>query len=160
MKSGNSVFVAFRNDKPCGSAGASLAMMPERADGTSALPATLICLVIHLYIRHAICCLMRKVEKTTIQPTMTGQIASRCFLYSKIYRTHMAIKDIKGFSDKAKADNELKAKLIACQKVRELLTLAKESGFNFIEDEMYPPNEPQFTADQLSEKLGKALLRA
>jgi predicted ribosomally synthesized peptide with nif11-like leader len=72
----------------------------------------------------------------------------------------MAIKDIKGFSDKAKTDNELKAKLIACQKVRELLTLAKESGFNFIEDEMYPPNEPQFTADQLSEKLGKALLRA
>ncbi len=72
----------------------------------------------------------------------------------------MAIKDIKGFSDKAKADAELKAKLIACQKVRELLTLAKENGFNFIEDEMYPPNEPQFTADQLSEKMAKALLRA
>jgi hypothetical protein len=44
--------------------------------------------------------------------------------------------------------------------VRELLTLAKENGFNFIEDEMYPPNEPQFTADQLSEKMAKALLRA
>jgi predicted ribosomally synthesized peptide with nif11-like leader len=72
----------------------------------------------------------------------------------------MAIKDIKGFSDKAKADTELKAKLVACQKVRELLSLAQENGFNFIEDEMYPPNEPQFTADQLSEKLGKALLRA
>ena len=72
----------------------------------------------------------------------------------------MAIKDIKGFSDKAKADADLKEKLIACQKVRELLTLAQAHGFNFIEDEMYPPNEPQFTADQLSERLAKALLRA
>jgi predicted ribosomally synthesized peptide with nif11-like leader len=72
----------------------------------------------------------------------------------------MAIKDIKGFAEKAKVDPELKAKLIACQKVRELLTLAKESGFDFIEDELYPPNEAQFTADQLSERLVKALLRA
>lgn len=72
----------------------------------------------------------------------------------------MAIKDIKAFADKAKIDPELKIKLLACQKVRELLTLAKESGFNFIEDEMYPPNEAQFTADQLSERLVKALLRA
>ena len=72
----------------------------------------------------------------------------------------MAIKDIKAFSDKARAEPELKEKLIACQKVRELLTLARENGFQFAEDEMYPPNEPQFTADQLSEKLIKALLRA
>ncbi len=72
----------------------------------------------------------------------------------------MAIKDIKAFSDKARTNSELKEKLLACQKVRELLTLAKDSGFNFIEDEMYPPNEPQFTAEQLSEKLAKALLRA
>ncbi len=72
----------------------------------------------------------------------------------------MAIKDIKAFSDKARTDTELKAKLAACQKVRELLTLAGEQGFKFIEDEMYPPNEPQFTADQLSEKMAKALLRA
>ena len=72
----------------------------------------------------------------------------------------MAIKDIKAFAEKAKADQELKAKLIACQKVRELLTLANESGFHFIEDELYPPNEPQFTAEQLSERLVKALLRA
>lgn len=72
----------------------------------------------------------------------------------------MAIKDIKAFSDKARAVPELKEKLLACQKVRELLTLANESGFHFIEDEMYPPNEPQFTADQLSERLAKALLRA
>lgn len=72
----------------------------------------------------------------------------------------MATKDIKAFSDKARTDAELKEKLLACQKVRELLTLAKESGFNFIEDELYPPNEPQFTAEQLSERLVKALLRA
>jgi predicted ribosomally synthesized peptide with nif11-like leader len=72
----------------------------------------------------------------------------------------MAIKDIKAFSDKARAEPELKEKLLSCQKVRELLALARDSGFNFIEDEMYPPNEPQFTADQLSEKLVKALLRA
>ncbi|MDD2686573.1 MAG: Nif11-like leader peptide family natural product precursor [Gallionella sp.] len=72
----------------------------------------------------------------------------------------MSIKNIKGFSDQAKTDAELKEKLLACQKVRELLTLAKEQGFDFIEDELYPPNEPQFTADQLSERLAKALLRA
>ncbi|MDZ4201123.1 MAG: Nif11-like leader peptide family natural product precursor [Gallionella sp.] len=72
----------------------------------------------------------------------------------------MAIKDIKAFADKARAEPELKEKLIACQKVREVLTLAKDSGFNFIEDELYPPNEPQFTADQLSERMAKALLRA
>ncbi len=72
----------------------------------------------------------------------------------------MAIKDIKAFADKARADAALKEKLIACQKVRELLALAQENGFNFIEDEMYPPNDPQFTADQLSERLAKALLRA
>lgn len=72
----------------------------------------------------------------------------------------MAIKDIKAFSDKARTDSALKEKLIACQKVRELLTLARENGFQFIEDEMYPPNEPQFSADQLSERLAKALLRA
>jgi len=72
----------------------------------------------------------------------------------------MAIKDIKAFSDKARTEPELKEKLLACQKVRELLTLASENGFSFIEDEMYPPNEPQFTADQLSPRLVKALLRA
>jgi predicted ribosomally synthesized peptide with nif11-like leader len=72
----------------------------------------------------------------------------------------MTIKDIKAFADKARGDAALKEKLIACQKVRELLALAQENGFNFIEDEMYPPNDPQFTADQLSERLAKALLRA
>lgn len=72
----------------------------------------------------------------------------------------MAIKDIKAFSDKARVEPELKEKLAACQKIREMLTLAKEYGFNLDEQELYPPNEPQFTADQLSERLVKALLRA
>lgn len=72
----------------------------------------------------------------------------------------MAIKDIKAFSDKARADNDLGAKLRSCLKIRELLKLAKESGFELDEVELYPPNEPQFTADQLSEKLTDALLRS
>ncbi|MFN4063650.1 hypothetical protein SDC9_133266 [bioreactor metagenome] len=72
----------------------------------------------------------------------------------------MAIKEIKAFSDKARTDAELGEKLKSCQKVREMLTLAKDSGFNFIEDELYPPNEAQFTEEQLSERLVKALLRA
>jgi predicted ribosomally synthesized peptide with nif11-like leader len=71
----------------------------------------------------------------------------------------MAIKDIKAFSDHARADAELKEKLAACQKLREMLTLAREYGFNLDEVELYPPNEPQFTEEQLSEKLAKALLR-
>lgn len=72
----------------------------------------------------------------------------------------MSIDAIKSFSEKAKTDAELGEKLISCQKVKEMINLAKDSGFNFDEDTLYPPNEPQFTADQLSEKLGKALLRA
>lgn len=72
----------------------------------------------------------------------------------------MAIKDIKAFSDKARAEAELGEKLRACQKLRELLNLAREEGFPLDEVELYPPNEPQFTADQLSEKMAKALLRA
>lgn len=72
----------------------------------------------------------------------------------------MAIKTIKAFSEQAKTDSELKAKLQACLKVRELIALGKEYGFEIDEVELYPPNEPQFTAEQLSEKLGKALLRA
>lgn len=71
----------------------------------------------------------------------------------------MAIKDIKAFADKAKADAEVGDKLRACQKIRELLTLARETGFELDEQELYPPNEPQFTAEQLSERMQKALLR-
>ncbi|BBL70376.1 Nif11-like leader peptide family natural product precursor [Methylogaea oryzae] len=72
----------------------------------------------------------------------------------------MAIAQIKAFSDKAQSDTELKEKLRACMKIRELLALAKEYGFDIDEVELYPPNEPQFSEEQLSEKLGKALLRA
>jgi predicted ribosomally synthesized peptide with nif11-like leader len=72
----------------------------------------------------------------------------------------MAIATIKAFSEKAKTDPELKEKLLACQKIKELRALAAEQGFEIDEVELYPPNEPQFTADQLSEKLQKALLRA
>ncbi|MGJ0516641.1 MAG: Nif11-like leader peptide family natural product precursor [Methylomicrobium sp.] len=72
----------------------------------------------------------------------------------------MSIKIIKDFSEKAKAEPELKEKLKACLKIKELLVLAREFGFEIDEVLLYPPNEPQFTEDQLSEKLVKALLRA
>ena len=72
----------------------------------------------------------------------------------------MSIKVIKDFSEKAKAEPELKEKLKACLKIKELLALAREFGFEIDEVLLYPPNEPQFTEDQLSDKLVKALLRA
>ncbi len=72
----------------------------------------------------------------------------------------MSIKVIKAFSEKARAEADLGDKLRGCQKVKELILLSKESGFEIDEGDLYPPNEPQFTADQLSEKLVKALLRA
>lgn len=72
----------------------------------------------------------------------------------------MSVADIKAFSQKAKSDAALAEQLKACQKMKELFALARENGFNLMEDSLYPPNEPQFTEDQLSEKLVKALLRA
>ncbi|MBP0017258.1 MAG: Nif11-like leader peptide family natural product precursor [Cyanobacteria bacterium SBLK] len=71
----------------------------------------------------------------------------------------MSFTQIKSFSDKAKADPELQEKLKNCERAKELVALAGEYGFPFPEDELYPPNEPAFTADQLHEKLVKALLR-
>ncbi|OAI16894.1 Nif11-like leader peptide family natural product precursor [Methylomonas lenta] len=71
----------------------------------------------------------------------------------------MSIKVIKDFSEKAKIDPELNEKLKACLKIKEMLLLGKEFGYEIDEVELYPPNEPQFTEDQLSEKLAKALLR-
>jgi len=71
----------------------------------------------------------------------------------------MSIKVIKDFSDHARTDEALKERLKACLKLKELLTLAKEYGHEIDEVELYPPNEPQFTEDQLSEKMAKALLR-
>jgi predicted ribosomally synthesized peptide with nif11-like leader len=72
----------------------------------------------------------------------------------------MSIKVLKEFSEKSKSDDELKEKLKACLKVKELLALCKDYGCEIEEDTLYPPNEPQFTADQLSERMAKALLRA
>jgi predicted ribosomally synthesized peptide with nif11-like leader len=71
----------------------------------------------------------------------------------------MSIKVIKEFSEKAKIDAELNVKLKACLKIKELIALGNEYGFEIDEVELYPPNEPQFTEDQLSEKMAKALLR-
>jgi len=72
----------------------------------------------------------------------------------------MSIKQIAAFSAKAKEDANLAAQLKACEKLKEMFALAKEHGFEFEEDSLYPPNEPQFTADQLSARMAKALLRA
>jgi predicted ribosomally synthesized peptide with nif11-like leader len=71
----------------------------------------------------------------------------------------MSIAQIKAFSELAKTDNELKEKLLAVQKIRELIALGKEYNFDLDEVELYPPNEPQFVEEQLSEKMAKALLR-
>ncbi|MGZ4969047.1 MAG: Nif11-like leader peptide family natural product precursor [Methylobacter sp.] len=71
----------------------------------------------------------------------------------------MSIAQIKAFSELAKTDTELKEKLLAVQKIRELITLGKEYNFELDEVELYPPNEPQFVEEQLSERMAKALLR-
>ena len=71
----------------------------------------------------------------------------------------MSIAVIKAFSEKAKTDPALREQLQACQKIKELRALAQEHGFTIEENSLYPPNEPQFTEDQLSERLVKALLR-
>lgn len=71
----------------------------------------------------------------------------------------MSIVPIKAFSEKARASAELAAQLKACQKIKELRALAQEHGFDIDENSLYPPNEPQFTEDQLSERLCKAFLR-
>lgn len=71
----------------------------------------------------------------------------------------MSVEQIAAFSSKAKQDPSLGEQLKACQKLKEMFSLARENGFDFDEDSLYPPNEPQFTEDQLSERLVKALLR-
>lgn len=71
----------------------------------------------------------------------------------------MSLQLIKDFAAAARENAELGGKLKDCQKIREMLTLGKEYGYPIDEVELYPPNEPQFTEDQLSEKLVKALLR-
>ena len=71
----------------------------------------------------------------------------------------MSIEQIAAFSARAKSDAALGEKLKACEKLKDMFALARENGFEFGEDPLYPPNEPQFTEDQLSERLAKALLR-
>lgn len=71
----------------------------------------------------------------------------------------MSVAPIKAFAEKAKADATVGEALKACQKIKELRALALEQGFTIEENSLYPPNEPQFTEDQLSERLIKALLR-
>lgn len=71
----------------------------------------------------------------------------------------MSVEVIKAFSQKAKAEPALAEQLKSCQKMKELFALARENGFELEENSLYPPNEPQFTEDQLSERLVKALLR-
>lgn len=71
----------------------------------------------------------------------------------------MSISQIQSFSAQAKTDAELQAKLRTCERAKELVALSKEYGFKFAEDELYPPNEPVFTAEQLHPKMVKALLR-
>jgi predicted ribosomally synthesized peptide with nif11-like leader len=71
----------------------------------------------------------------------------------------MSINQIKSFAQKAQADAELQAKLKTCERAKELVALSREYGFNFAEEELYPPNEPQFTPEQLHPKMVQALLR-
>ena len=71
----------------------------------------------------------------------------------------MPANQIQLFAEKAKADAELQEKLKTCERAKELVALAKEYTFNFAEEELYPPNEPQFAPEQLHPKLVKALLR-
>ena len=71
----------------------------------------------------------------------------------------MSIQMIQEFSAKATTDSALGEKLKACEKLRDLIKLAREEGFDVDEELFYPPNDPQFSAEQLSEKLANALLR-
>lgn len=72
----------------------------------------------------------------------------------------MSSNQIKSFAKKVKEDSQLGEKLKSCERVKELVALAKENGFDFAEEELYPPNEPGFTEEQLHDKLVKLLLRS
>lgn len=71
----------------------------------------------------------------------------------------MAANQVKAFAQQAFTNSELQEKLKGCERAKELVALSKEYGFQFEEEELYPPNEPQFDATQLHPKLVKALLR-
>lgn len=70
----------------------------------------------------------------------------------------MSVASVTAFAEKARANPELGIKLKECQKIKELRALAAAEGFTIDEDSLYPPNPPQFTKEQLSERLVKALL--
>lgn len=72
----------------------------------------------------------------------------------------MSVANVKAFSEKASADPALGEALKACQKLKELRALARDHGFEFDEDSLYPPNPAQFTREQLSERLAKNLLES
>lgn len=82
------------------------------------------------------------------------------FLLTQNRERTMSVKAIAEFSAKAKGDTALAEQLKAVEKLKEMFALAREHGFDFSEDDLYPPNEPQFIEDQLSERMVKALLRA
>ena len=88
------------------------------------------------------------------RPSLAGTLP-----HNRLSENNMSIAPIKAFSEKAKADPALAETLKACQKIKELRALALEHGYEIEENSLYPPNEPQFTEDQLSERLIKALLR-
>lgn len=71
----------------------------------------------------------------------------------------MSVTQIQSFAQAAKTNVELEEKLKACERAKELVALAKAYQFDFAEEELYPPNEPVFSAEQLHPKLVKALLR-
>lgn len=71
----------------------------------------------------------------------------------------MATNQIKAFAQAALTNSDLQDKLKVCERAKELVALSKEYGFQFEEEELYPPNEPQFVPEQLHPKLVKALLR-
>lgn len=71
----------------------------------------------------------------------------------------MPASQLKSFAENAKMNAELQEKLKTYERAKELVALSKEYGFVFEEEELYPPNEPQFSPEQLHPKLVKALLR-
>ncbi len=71
----------------------------------------------------------------------------------------MSISQIQAFARKATEDTALGEKLKTCERAKQLVALSQEYGFNVAEEELYPPNEPQFAAEQLHPRMVQALLR-
>ncbi len=71
----------------------------------------------------------------------------------------MLTRQIAAFSNHAKTDPDLSHQLKRCTRLRDMLDLARNLGFMFDEDSLFSPNKPQFTEDQLSDRLAKVILR-